>query len=190
MTTHLVHVDPDGAVFRGLAVPFGENALLVEKDGRPVAEQFDEESIVAMPKDVPLLVSHNRGVPAAGIINSSGISRYGLAVEGRFIGSDAEIEGWRRKLAAGLMAQLSIGFTAGGPQEWRRPQRYGGPPVVVRRNVEIVEVSLVQWAAYSSAAVVSINARTAASDESRRIINEMQVFLADTRTFLASLGKG
>ena len=84
------------------------------------------------------------------------------------------------------MSQLSIGsLTASGRQDWRRPQRYGGPPVVVRRNVEIVEISLVTWPAYNSAGVVSINARTAASDESQRIIRETQAFLADTRTFLA-----
>ena len=87
------------------------------------------------------------------------------------------------------MSELSIGFTASGRQDWRRPQRYGGPPVVVRRNVEIVEVSLVQWAADDSAAVVSINARTAASDESRRIVRETTAELDAVRAYLAARGR-
>ena len=180
----LVHVDPDGAVFRGLAVPFGENALLVEKDDRIVAERFDENSIRKLPSDIPLLVSHRRDEPPAGIVTSSGISRFGLAIEGRLVGSDGEIEGWRRKLAAGLMAALSVGFVTQGPQEWRRPERYGAPPVVVRRGVEIVEISLVTWPAYDSAGVLSINARTAASDESRRVIREATAELVRTRAYL------
>jgi phage head maturation protease len=189
VTRQLVHVDPDGAVFRGLAVPFGENALLVEKDDRIVAEEFDELSIRAMPKDVPLLVSHRRDEPPAGIVTSSGISRYGLGIEGRLVGSDAEIEGWRRKLGAGLMAALSIGFVAEGPQEWRRPERYGQPPRVIRRNVEIMEISLVNWAAYTSAGVLSINERTAASDASRRVIAETTAELDAVRAYLAARGR-
>ncbi len=172
-------------MFRGLAVPFGESALLVEKNDQIIAERFDEMSIRKLPADIPLLVSHRRDEPPAGIITSSGIAKFGLGVEGRFIGSDQEVEGWRRKLGAGLMAALSIGFVTRGPQEWRRPERSGAPPLVVRRGVEIVEISLVSWAAYGGAGIVSINERTAASDESRRIIAETQAFLADTRTFLA-----
>lgn len=185
MTTHLVHVDPEGTIFRGVAVPYNESALIVEKDGRLVAEQFDEESIVAMPKDVPLLVSHNRGVPAAGIVVSSGISRHGLAVEGRLVGSDAEIQGWRRRFEAGIMTCLSVGFAASGTQEWRRPERQGAPPIIVRRGVQIVEISLVQWPAYLGAAMVSLNARTAASEESQRIIADAKAYLADVGAYLA-----
>lgn len=185
MTRHLVRVDENGAVFRGLAVPFGESALIVEKDDRLVAEQFDENSIRKLPSNIPLLVAHDRNQPPAGIITSSGISRFGLGIEGRLVGSDGEIEGWRRKLAAGLMAALSVGFVAQGPQEWRRPERYGAPPVVVRRGVEIVEISLVTWPAYDSAGVVSINARTAATDESRRVMREMTAELVRTRHYLA-----
>ena len=185
MTRHLVRVDPDGAVFRGLAVPFGESALLVEKDDRIVAERFDENSIRKLPSDIPLLVSHRRDEPAAGVVTSSGVSRFGLGIEGRLVGSDAEIEGWRRKLAAGLMAALSVGFVADGPQEWRRPERYGAPPVVVRRGVEVVEISLVQWGAYDSAGVVSLNARTAAGDESDRIIAETRAELRRIHEYLA-----
>ena len=41
------------------------------------------------------------------------------------------------------------------------------------------------WPAYDSAGVVSINARTAASDESRRVIREATAELVRTRDYLA-----
>ena len=83
------------------------------------------------------------------------------------------------------MASLSVGFAARGAQEWRAPERVGAPPIVIRRGVEIVEISLVTWPAYNSAAVVSVNQRTAASDESQRIIADATAYLADVRAYLA-----
>ena len=185
MTGQFVKVEPGGTVFRGLAVPFDSPAYLVEADGRLVAEQFDEASITQPPDNIPLLVGHRRDEPPAGVITSSGISKFGLAIEGRLVGSDAEVEGWRRKFAHGLMASLSIGFAARGAQDWRAPERVGAPPIVIRRGVEIVEISLVTWPAYNSAAVVSVNQRTAASDESQRIIADATAYLADVRAYLA-----
>lgn len=127
MTGHLVTVEPDGAVLRGLAVPFRQTAYFVDNDDKLVAEQFDEQSIHELPTDIPLLVGHDRNRPPAGIVTATGITSYGLGIEGRLIGSDDEIEGWRRKFAAGLMAALSIGFTAQGKQDWRRPERRWAP---------------------------------------------------------------
>ena len=83
-TGPLVRVDPGGAIFRGLAVPFNESALLNE-GGRVFAEQFDDESIRSLPTGIPLLVAHRLDSPPVGIVTSSGISRYGLGVEGRFV---------------------------------------------------------------------------------------------------------
>ncbi len=146
MTGQFVKVEPGGTVFRGLAVPFDSPAYLVEADGRLVAERFDEASITRLPENIPLLVGHRRDEPPAGVITSSGISKFGLAIEGRLVGSDVEVEGWRRKFADGLMASLSIGFAARGAQDWRAPERVGAPPIVIRRGVEIVEISLVTMA--------------------------------------------
>jgi hypothetical protein len=52
-----------------------------------------------------------------------------------------------------------------------------------------VEISLVTWPAYDSAGVVSINARTAASDESRRIVRETTAELVAVRAYLAARGR-
>ena len=65
------------------------------------------------------------------------------------------------------------------------PHRPDPVGVGLRRGVEIVEISLVTWPAYDSAGVVSINARTAASDESRRVMREMTAELVRTRAYLA-----
>ncbi len=206
--TVLLNVDPGGAVFRGLAVPFGRSALIVDKDGKLIAEQFDQTSIRKLPQNIPLLVGHRRDEPPAGVITSSGLSSFGLGIEGKLVGGDSEIEGWRRRFAEGIMAALSIGFVAEGRQEWRLPERRGAPPLCIRRNVEVVEASLVQWPAYADAAVVSINERTAqhqreheiamemlaeykarqarAHEESRRTIAETTEFLARTAAWDAA----
>jgi HK97 family phage prohead protease len=180
MMKHPVRIDhPDGVVLRGLGIPFGESTVIVENDGRIISERFDRESLVKLPANIPLLVGHDRAAPPAGVIDISGISDAGLAIEGRLIGSDHEVESWRKKFAVGLMTGLSIGFRSSGPQIHLRPERPGQPPVVVRRGVEIVEISLVSWAAYTEAAVISLNRRSAAGDESDRIKSEMAIFLAD-----------
>jgi phage head maturation protease len=186
MTVKLVHIDPAGVVFRGIAVPFHETAIIVQDGDRIVAEQFDEMSILEMPVDTPLLVSHRRDTPPAGIITGFGIGQFGLGIEGRLVGADVEIEGWRRRFEAGLMAGLSIGFTAKGPQEWRRPERDGAPPLVIRRGVSIVEVSLVTFSAYPAAGLLSLNEQTAAIDESRALAADMTEYIRDTQTYLAA----
>ncbi len=165
MTQHLVTVEEGGNILRGIAVPFNETAYFIDKDGNVVAERFDEQSVLALPSQIPLLVSHDRQRAPAGIVMTAGVTSFGIGIEARLVGSDEEVQGWRRKLAAGLMASLSIGFTAGGRQQWRAPDRQGAPPMVIRRGVEIVEISLVNWPAYDGATIVSLSQRTADEDD-------------------------
>ncbi|MGE5694037.1 MAG: HK97 family phage prohead protease [Candidatus Sericytochromatia bacterium] len=195
-----VTVEPDGAVFCGLAVPFGETAWVQGHDGEIIAERFDADSIRTLPSNVPLLVSHRRDEPPAGVVAGTAISTtFGVGVEGKLIGSDHEIEGWRRRFAEGLMCGLSIGFTASGRQQWQLPERRGAPPLVVRRNVEIVELSLVQWPAYESAGMTSLHVRTAQAQRTHEVADEMfaeykarrakerlenERFMIETRVFL------
>ena len=68
---------------------------------------------------------------------------------------------------------MSAGFVAGGRQEWRRPERPGAPPLVIRRNAEVVEVSLVLEGAYDNARVVSVNQRTAQAQHNHEVAQEM-----------------
>jgi HK97 family phage prohead protease len=186
----LVAVEPGGAVFRGLAVPFYQSAIVVEPDNRLVAEQFDPQSITELPANIPLLISHRRDEPPAGIIDTAAVTAYGLGVEGRLIGTDDELDGWRKRFAAGLMSSLSIGFVADGRQQWQRPQHRGDPPLVIRRGVRIIEISLVSWPAYTGAGIASLNQRTAAADiahaESLRVIAETQRELIRTTHWLQS----
>ena len=168
----LVALDPDGTILRGLAVPFGEPALIVA-DGQLVAEHFDENSITQLPTEIPLLVAHDRDRPPAGIVLQAQQFSRGVGVEARLVGSDPELDGWRRRFEHGLMTALSIGFTASGRQLWDRPIRAGQPPRVTRRGVEIVEISLVNWAAYESAGLTSLNARTAQAQHNHEVAMEM-----------------
>ena len=84
------------------------------------------------------------------------------------------------------MIGLSIGFKISGHQEWRRSERCGAPPVVVRRGVEIVELSLATWPAYRSAAVVSVSTRTAAGEASDHALSALRDELSHTSEYLAA----
>lgn len=179
-----VTIEPGGCVFRGVGVPYHESALVVERDGRIVEEQFDEYSILMPPMNIPLLVSHRRDAPPAGVITRSESKADGLHVEGRLIGSDDEIEGWRRRLGANLMSSLSVGFTARGAQKWEPPARTGSPPRTIRRGVSICELSLVSWPAYEGARVASISSRTQASAASHRFMTEAVAYMQDTAAYL------
>lgn len=166
----LVKVDtPGSSILRGLAIPFGEYAFMVSKDGDLFAEVFDEESIPRLPQNVPLLVSHDRDRPPAGKVTSSVIMRQGLGIEAKLVGDDHELEGWRRRFDAGLMVGLSIGFRTGsGKAIWEPPPKQGMPPVKRVRGAEIVEVSLVNYPAYDNAATLSLNQRSFAEEEAHR----------------------
>jgi hypothetical protein len=78
----LVEVDaPGSSSLRGLAVPFGELAFIVDKSGDLYAETFDELRSPRPPQHVPLLVSPNRDRPPAGKVLSSVIMRQRLGIE-------------------------------------------------------------------------------------------------------------
>jgi hypothetical protein len=56
---------------------------------------MDPESVDAMARDLPLLVSHRRDEPPVGIVREAGISSEGVGIEAKLVGSGDEIEGWR-----------------------------------------------------------------------------------------------
>lgn len=174
--TPTVTVEENGKVVRGLAVPFNQPTYVLNSNGDVIAEMFDSESIAELPGQVPLLVGHRRDLAPVGVVRSSAFTRYGLGIEAELIGSDHELEGWRRKLAAGLGAGLSIGFTESKRARWERPQRPGEPPLKRPRGARVVEVSLVHWPAYATAGVTSLSQRSAEDqrlhEESDRIILE------------------
>lgn len=156
----------DGAtILRGLAVPFDEPAVVAGPQGSVVLEIMDRESIGSVAADLPLLVSHNRDVPPAGIIRHTAVMERGLGLEAEMIGSDPELEGWRRRFREGLMAALSIGFARSRKKDvYERPARAGGLPIVRPRDIEVIECSLVMWGAYRSAGVTSLSLRSADGD--------------------------
>lgn len=185
-----VLIEPGGKILRGLALPFDEHALIY--DGSDLyAEVFDRTSLEALPKEIPLLVSHNRNGPPAGMVRSTTVSSRGLELEAELVGSDDEVEGWRRKFEAGLMASLSIAFRADRPQ-WEKPPRVGLPPVKRVRGARIEEISLVNWPAYRSAGIDRVAQRTESQEatdlkylvtqaEMPRILEEAERRLANRR---------
>ena len=109
----------------------------------------------------------------------------GLGIEAKLVGDDNELEGWRRRFDAVLMAGLSIGFRTGTKAVWEPPPTKGMPPVKRVRGAEIVEVSIVNFPAYDNAATLSLNQRSLAKDiaheESVRAIAEAKEFLAGVK---------
>ena len=179
MNLNSIVVEKDGRILRGLALPFGEHAIIAASDGSLYAERFDEESIPSLPQNVPLLISHNRAAAPAGRVLRTAQSSVGLGVEAELVGTDSEIEGWQRRFAAGLMVGLSIAFRAGRPK-WERPGR-GMPPIKLIRDAEIEEISLVSWPAYKGASVTRLARRSAGAEE--ELLFSMTA-IGDTKRYL------
>lgn len=179
----VLRVEDDGRVLRGVALPFGEPAIVQGPKGSLVEEVMDPESIARIASNLPLLVSHDRDRPAAGVVRTAAVTERGAMVEAELVGSDDELEGWRRRFREGLSAALSIGFTRDARRtQYEAPRREGALPRMRPRGVVVHEVSLCQWAAYPSASVVSLSVRSAADqdrhEESQRTIVETRVFLS------------
>ena len=172
MSVYGVKVEEGGVVLRGLGVPFGEWTIVADRDGQLFSEIWDEASITKPPVGIPLLLSHNRDVPPLGVVEESSISKHGLGVEARLVGNDHELEGIRRRLAAGLMTGLSVGFQAGKPQ-WEKPPRHGMPPGKRVRGAKIVELSLVNYPAFPSAGALSLNQRSARAEQAHEESEKM-----------------
>ncbi len=189
-----VTIEDGGLVLRGVAVPWNEDTVVVTGTGsRRVVhrERFDAESIPAAGAlyGVPLMFGHDHNRPAGRIRLSRSTDR-GLEIEADLIGADDELEGVRRRLAAGLMAGLSIGFVADSHADvWIAPEKRSELPVVIRRHATIREVSFVQWPAYASAGVDSVNLRTSVGEwrhvESTIAILSAKRAIADSETYLS-----
>ena len=86
----------------------------------------------------------------------------GLQLEAELIGADVELDGWRRRIGAGLLAGLSVGFIA------NPATRHVDGATVEERVADACDVeasrsarvSIVQLPAYSGATVDSIRLRT------------------------------
>lgn len=174
-------VETDGRVLSGVAVPYGQTAVVSGSNGsggRIVhAELWDESSIIKPGAGLPLLMSHNDAVPIGQLRKSRAIPGRGLEIEAELVGSDIELEGIRRKVESGLVAALSVGFVPDpGADVWTAPARRGELPLVLRRNAKLREISLVVWPAFNQAVIQSIRVRTKAQqhrhEESERAIAE------------------
>lgn len=177
----VIPVSKNGVFVRGIAVPWGRATVVSSSgpNGQIVhLETFDRESIPAVGSlfGKPLLLAHDSGRPV-GLIHLSRSTQVGLEIEAQLVGSEPELEGIRRRLAAGLQSGLSIGFFPDRKSDiWTRPENRSGMPLVLRRNVELREVSLVMWGAYPSAQVTGVHDRTSLGElrheKSQRIIDE------------------
>jgi phage head maturation protease len=112
-----------------------------------------------------------------------------VEVEAELLGSNEELESIRRRAGGGILAALSVGFVPNRSADvWHKPDARSGLPHVVRRGVEIREVSLVLWPAYDRARVTGIYARTAAASarhaSSRAAIAATTAAVADAAKYL------
>lgn len=159
-------LEADGKHLRGIAVPYGEPALVWTRgpsgEEALVEEVFDVESIPRPPKNIPLLVGHDRSAPPAGIITGSRVEADGLTIEATVTGSADEKSGWRERWTHGLMTALSVGFSPGRGDVWTRPEQRGDLPRVVRRGVTVHEISLVNWPAFAGARLTALTQRSVA----------------------------
>jgi HK97 family phage prohead protease len=168
-------VEPGGRVLRGLALPFGSSAYVIE-DNDVIEEVMDENSLDALPGKVPLLEGHDRTRAAIGVTRSWAIvPGRGLGVEAEFVVSDSELDAWHRRFQAGVSSGLSVGFRFDRRRtRWERPVRSGNPPRKRPRGVQIEELSLVMWPAYLLAGVTALAMRTA--DDQRRHEQSQAIF--------------
>ncbi len=184
-----ITVEDDGKIIRGLAIPYREHALIAE-NSRVFLEYFEGESLRKLPKNVPLLQGHDRAVPPAGKILDSHHSPQGMWIEARLSGGASDVDRWRGLFADSLMAGLSVGFRE-GLGKWTTDAR--GTPIKLVREAEVIEVSVVNWPAYSSAGVRTVSVRSRADqkrkEESDRAIAEAQEVMARVNARLAARRK-
>lgn len=177
-------VEDNATVLRGLALPFGPpGAIVLGPEGSWVQELMDPESIARIENlPLPLFVSHDRDRPPAGIVRTAAVMADGVGIEAKLVGSDDELEGWRRRFRHGLFTALSVGFTRDKKREvFERPERAGGLPIIRPRGVRIVELSLVQWPAYERAGITSLSVRSAENQRRHEESQELVSWFAARR---------
>jgi HK97 family phage prohead protease len=189
-----VEVEEGGRFLRGVAVPYGEQIFMISpgRRGERVAhtETFDAQSVLGIGSmyQKPMLISHDPTRPTGRILASRS-TQLGVEVEAELLGSDQELQSIRARAAGGVLAALSVGFVPNHAADvWHKPDARSGLPHVVRRGVEIREVSLVLWPAYDRARVTGIYARTAAASarhaSSRAAIAATTAAVADAAKYL------
>jgi HK97 family phage prohead protease len=190
-----VAVEEDGAILRGVAVPFRRQAVVLGPGKRGAGlvahkETFDAESILGVGAlaGTPFLIGHDVNRPH-GAIQSSRSTDRGLEVEVRLMGSDSELQSFRRRAEGGVLSGLSIGFVPSRKRDIWLPPDETGLPTVLRRGARLRELSAVVFPAFEDARVVGITVRTAAAVErhqaSQRAIAEIQATLAEVAPILA-----
>ena len=58
-------------------MPYGDPAIVIDNNGKIIAEEFDRQSITRLPDGLPLLAGHRRDTLAAGIVIGSTTSLMG-----------------------------------------------------------------------------------------------------------------
>ena len=176
-----VKIEPGGKFLRGVAVPFGESAIVKMRGGQVVEEIFDPSSFERPPPGgTPLLVNHVRDREPTGVVARTEVRSYGLGFEAELLVSDADAEVWERRFKAGLVSGVSVGYLSDHRRfVWERPTRRGGLPIVRPRGVGLEHLSLIllpTLPAYNGAKVLTLSQRSAADqrrhEESDRLIRE------------------
>jgi HK97 family phage prohead protease len=174
-----VRIEQGGRILRGVAVPFGQSAIVKMRGGQIVEEVFDADAFERPPPGgAPLLINHTRDREPVGVVHSTEVRSYGLGFEAELLVSDAEADVWSRRFKAGLVSGVSVGYLSDHRKfVWERPARRGGLPVVRPRGVGLEHLSLIllpTLPAYDRAQVLTLSQRSAADqrhhEESQEII--------------------
>lgn len=186
---NLVPVEADGKFLRAIAVPWNEDIFMISpgRRGGVVAhrERFTPDSIVGIGAlfALPVLLGHDQNRSVGRVLSSKSTSR-GLAVECELLESDMELEGIRRRAGGGILSHMSIAFVPNHDlDEWHRPDKETGLPLVIRKGVSVRELSAVTWPAYDGAKILGIHQKTAVAEQRRK---SSDAEIAATKKLLAS----
>lgn len=176
-TTTLPAVDRIGTVVDIVAVAWSTTPVAFRgPDNEVIAftETWDRDSITLPPagSKIRLLSYHDRRRPI-GWLDRFHLEDDGLHATGRLIGSTTNLDQLREVAAAGLLADVSIGFSPSiDDDEWHPPQRRNGLASVTRRHAIIREVSLVDAAALPGSRVLTIRQPTTTSSVDAAALRE------------------
>jgi HK97 family phage prohead protease len=165
----------------GLALPYEQECVIGEVrpngERRIFREIFDQKSFDGVPKQVPLLRSHQRQAGPLGWARldsrPGGLHTLLEPIAGSQTATDAVAE-----VRAGVIRGLSVGFIESPDDDLIDARNSRRLPLVRRRGVVLKEVSLCLEPAYDGAVITSVDADATAHAESEEALAPLRAEVA------------